>query len=93
MEPYYSSFLCNIKIGVQCPTKDLLQVDTIPCPGILILSFSEAEDNFVIVSNNPYIPWKKVLLPMEPGDLEEVFLPKERDHFRNLNYLRSAEKT
>jgi len=49
--------------------------------------FSETEDNFLVVSNNPFLPWKKVLLSVKPGDLEQVLVPENQDRFRNLNYF------
>ena len=42
------------------------------------------EDNFIFVSNHPYLPWKKTLVPVLPGNLEEVLVPERRDHFRNI---------
>ena len=56
-------------------------------PFIAFLTFSETEDNFLVVSNNPFLPWKKVLLSVKPGDLEQVLVPENQDRFRNLNYF------
>ena len=45
--------------------------------------FSEKEDNYIIVMNHP-LPWKKILVTVEPGDVDSKL--KQPDIFQMNNF-------